>query len=57
MIKEYKTLLPSDHITIGIGYSVKRWDKLTFYATDGKLKPDNNPAERSIRTIAIGRKN
>ena len=57
MIKEYKSLLPSDHITTAIGYSLKRWDKLTIYATDGKLKPDNNPVERSIRTIAIGRKN
>jgi hypothetical protein len=28
-----------------------------IYATDGKLKIDNNPEENSIRPVALGRKN
>ena len=57
MINEYKSLLPSAHITSAIGYSLERWDRLCYYTTDGKLKPDNNPVERSIRPISLGRKN
>ena len=40
-----------------INYSLKRWDALSRYATTGDLPIDNSPAERSIRPIAIGRKN
>ncbi len=40
-----------------LAYSIKRWDKLSRYTTDGKLNIDNNPVERSIRPVAIGRKN
>jgi transposase len=57
MLKEYKTLLPSDHITIAINYTLKLWDRLCYYTKDGMLNPDNNPVERSIRPVAIGRKN
>lgn len=57
MISQYKSLLPSAHITSAIGYSLERWERLTYYVKDGMLKPDNNPVERSIRPIAIGRKN
>jgi transposase len=57
MISEYKTLLPSAHIRSAIGYSLERWDRLSYYVKDGKLKPDNNPVERSIRPVAVGKKN
>lgn len=57
MLREYKTLLPTDHITIAINYALKRWDRLCYYTKDGMLNPDNNPVERSIRPVAIGRKN
>lgn len=57
MLQEYKSLLPSDHITIAISYALKRWDQLCYYTKDGMLSPDNNPVERSIRPVAVGRKN
>jgi hypothetical protein len=40
-----------------INYSLKRWDALTRYATSGDLPIDNTAVERTIRPIAIGRKN
>jgi transposase len=38
-------------------YALNRWDALTRYAHDGRIEIDNNAAERSIRGIALGRKN
>lgn len=38
-------------------YSLVRWDALTRYTTDGRLDICNNAAERSIRPLALGRKN
>lgn len=43
--------------TKALAYALDRWDALSRYATDGRLAIDNNPAERSLRTIAISRKN
>ena len=57
MIEQYKTLLPSSPIRGAIAYSLERWERLCYYTTDGKLNPDNNPVERQIRPLAIGRHN
>jgi transposase len=38
-------------------YTVSRWEALTRYIHDGRIEIDNNTAERSIRGIALGRKN
>ncbi len=57
MLKEYKTQLPSAHITVAINYALERWERLCYYTKNGMLNPDNNPVERSIRPVAIGRKN
>lgn len=40
-----------------IAYSLRRWEKLCIYATNGILQIDNNLIENSIRPIALGRKN
>lgn len=40
-----------------IGYTLPRWTALTRYLADGRLEIDNNAAERSIRPVALGRKN
>lgn len=40
-----------------IHYSLSRWDALTRYIDDGLLEIDNNPVEREIRPVALGRKN
>ena len=38
-------------------YTMSRWEALTRYLHDGRIEIDNNAAERSIRGIALGRKN
>jgi transposase len=38
-------------------YALKRWDAFTLFLEDGRVAIDNNPAERAIRPVAIGRKN
>ena len=46
-------------VTIGnaIGYALGRWPALLRYCDDGLLEIDNNPAERALRAVALGRKN
>jgi transposase len=41
-----------------IRYAIKpaRWSALIYYCTDGQVEIDNNAAERSLRTVALGRK-
>jgi transposase len=43
--------------TAAIRYAVSRWDALTRYIKDGHIEIDNNAAERSLRGVALGRKN
>lgn len=57
MEKEYTQLRPKTPIAQAMAYSIKRWDKLSLYATTGHLHPDNNAIERCMRQVAIGRKN
>ena len=38
-------------------YGLSRWPALCCYLNDGRVEIDNNAAERSIRGIALGRKN
>ena len=40
-----------------IRYALSRWTALTRYIHDGRIEIDNNAAERSIRGVALGRKN
>ena len=40
-----------------IRYAITRLKRLEVYLTDGRLSLDNNPAERCMRPIALGRKN
>ena len=42
---------------MAIRYALSRWAALTRYAGDGRVEIDNNPVERAIRPIALGRKN
>jgi len=43
--------------TVAIRYALSRWEALTRYIEDGHLEIDNNAAERSLRGVALGRKN
>jgi transposase len=40
-----------------ISYAINQWQALSRYLEDGRIEIDNNAAERSVRGIAIGRKN
>jgi len=40
-----------------IRYALARWTALTRFLDDGRIDLDTNPVERSIRPIALGRKN
>ena len=40
-----------------IRYALSRWRALTRYVDDGQLEIDNNAAERTLRVVALGRKN
>jgi hypothetical protein len=40
-----------------IRYALARWDELSRFLDDGRIDLDNNPVERAIRPIALGRKN
>jgi len=43
--------------TAAIRYALSRWDALTRFVDDGHIEIDNNAAERSLRGVALGRKN
>lgn len=57
MRHEYELVLPKSPIGKALAYSLKHWDKLSTYVTDGRLHIDNNAVENSIRPVAVGRKN
>lgn len=38
-------------------YIAKYWNGLNLFTTDGRIEIDNNPVERTIRPIALSRKN
>jgi transposase len=42
---------------IAVRYALGRWEALMRYCNNGRLEIDNNAAERSLRAVALGRKN
>jgi transposase len=40
-----------------IRYALTRWSALCLFLDDGRVDLDNNPVERAIRPVALGRKN
>jgi hypothetical protein len=40
-----------------IRYGLNRWKAFALFLEDGRVAIDNNPAERAIRPVALGRKN
>lgn len=44
-------------LAAAIRYALSRWDALTLLLRDGRACIDNNPVERAIRPIAVGRRN
>jgi transposase len=54
---ERPKVLPKSLIGQAIAYALRHWQALTRYLDDGFLDIDNNSAERTLRHIAVGRKN
>jgi hypothetical protein len=54
---QQKEALPKSPWGQAIGYALNQWDDLSLFAKLGCLAIDNNVAERSLRGIALGRKN
>ena len=40
-----------------INYALNHWDGLTLFLDDGRVEVDSNTVERSMRPIAMGRRN
>ena len=57
MKEEYPKVTPKSPMGKALSYSMKRWNELTMFTTDGRLEIDNNKIENEIRPIALGRKN
>jgi transposase len=51
------TVSQKSAIASAIKYTLTRWKALTRYCDDGRIEIDNNAAERSLRCVALGRKN
>jgi len=54
---EQPQVLPKSPEGQAIAYTLSNWKALTRYCEDGDLEIDNNGAERSLRGIAVGRRN
>jgi transposase len=52
-----RRLSSKSNLAKALQYALTRWEALALYTTDGRISIDNNPAERSLRDIAITRKN
>lgn len=52
-----QAFLPKNLIGKAATYTRNQWDALNRYLEDGELSIDNNAAERSMKPVAIGRKN
>lgn len=57
LIKYEPLVLPKSLLGQAIFYALLNWQALMTYTQDGRLEIDNNRAERSIKSIVIGRKN
>jgi transposase len=57
LLKIRGQVLPKSEAGQAVAYALKNWTALTRYLEDGDLSIDNNHTERSLRGIAVGRRN
>jgi len=57
LTEQLEKLSRKSETTLAIQYALNHWEALTRFADDGRIEIDNNAAERSLRGIALGRKN
>jgi transposase len=55
--RELARVPPRSALADAIRYALGRWEGLCLFLADGRVDLDNNPVERSIRPVALGRKN
>ncbi|MGA2076372.1 MAG: transposase [Terriglobia bacterium] len=55
--REQPHVLPKSPEGEAIAYTLSNWKALIRYCEDGDLEIDNTGAERSLRSVAVGRKN
>ena len=55
--REQPAVLPKSPEGMAVSYTLSNWNALVRYCDDGDLEIDNNGAERSLRGIAVGRRN
>jgi transposase len=54
---QQRPVLPQSPLGKAVAYTLGRWEALCLYIADGRLVIDNNSCERSMRRVAVGRKN
>jgi hypothetical protein len=57
LLENYQQVTPKSPIGQAIAYALPRWEKLSAYLVDVRLRIDNNLVENAIRPLALGRKN
>jgi hypothetical protein len=55
--KPRRQLFSQSTLTGAINYALNHWDGLTLFLSDGRIEVDTNTVERSMRPIAMGRRN
>jgi transposase len=55
--KQQERVLPKTKLAGAIGYALNHWEALNSYLLEGYLEIDNNRSERSMKPLAVGRKN
>ena len=55
--EQFARVPKSSTIAEDMRYGLKRWDKLSRFLDDGRIEMDTNTVERSIRPLALNRKN
>ena len=49
--------MPKSAVAVAIRHLTNHWSAFVRYTEDGRLSPDNNLSERTLRLIAVGRSN
>jgi transposase len=57
LLRERETLSRSAEVLKPINYLLKRWSDFARFLDDGRICLSNNAAERSLRGVALGRRN
>ena len=50
-------VLSKSRLGKAVRYALNQWDELSVFLDDGAIPIDNNPTERELRRLTIGRKN